>query len=407
MQFKYTALDAKGNRCSGAVEADAELTAKEILKAKGLYPINVTEIGQAGSFQRGLSLLHFAIKDKLPMKFARQLSSLLSGGIPLYQALSLLVKQTQHPKEREILAHIRDRVKEGASLSDALSDYSHIFDRLFVHSVKAGEKSGTLASILKYQAEHLEHTSQVKGKIKSALVYPAMTACVGTAVVVFLMIYVVPMVLKIFERMNQQLPTPTKILIAVSSFISDYIAVIIAIAIGSFILFKLLLTHSLQFKRKIHSYYLQIPFVSQLYKMTLAGRFARILSTLLRSGVPMLQALTVLSGAMKNIIVSEAIAEMATMVERGESLSSALRQTAVFDDFVADMAYVGENSGNLDEMFLNIATQYETETSRRIAVITSLIEPVVILTMGVVIAFVLVSILLPLFDMNKLLRPKP
>lgn len=403
MKYKYSALDKTGNTVNGTIEADNEPGAKQYLKGKGLYPLSIKASGQLRTAAKKKSFLNFGIKQKLPTQLARQLASLLKGSVPLFQALSIILKQLKGEKEKEILEFLKDQVRGGISLSEALNHYPNIFDNLFVHSVRAGETTGALDSILSYQADLLETRSTLKGKIKAALVYPAIMCVVGASVLLFLVSYVVPMVMKIFDRMNQQLPVATRALLFFTHLVNSYFLIFVVITgVGIFGLTRWV-KKSAGGRTLWDRFLLKAPVFGALYEMILVGRFAKILGTLLKSGVHMLQALTVVSSTMKNTIVANAIVEMSGMVERGMDLSLALRETGIFPEYVADMVSVGETGGNIEEMLSNIANYYEINASQRIAALTAMVEPLIIVAMGATIAFILVAILLPLFEMNKVL----
>ncbi|MCX5805940.1 MAG: type II secretion system F family protein [Proteobacteria bacterium] len=400
MRFKYSALDQRGKKENGFIDADTEGAAKTVIKNRDLFLVSLQEFQKiSGKKQIGVS---FGMKQRLPIKLARQLASLLKGGVPLFQALTIITNQLDIDKEREIVSHLRDQVKSGFALSDALKTFPDIFDELFVYSVQAGEKSGSLDLILNYQANLLENHAVIRGKIKAALVYPLIMSIVGTGVVLFLIGYVVPMVIKIFERMSQGLPIPTKILIAITNLVNNYYYIIFIIPLFLFFGFEWF-RKTREGKRLWHKFLLDAPVAGSFYLMVLAGRFTRILGTLLKSGIPMLQGIIVVSNTMKNIIVSEAVMKIAGMVEGGVDLSVAIRDTGTFPPYVADMVNVGETSGNLDEILTNVSEYYDSNINQRITAFTAMVEPVIILLMGTLIAFILVSILLPLFEMNKIL----
>ena len=347
--------------------------------------------------------LQFGIKQKLPIQLARQLASLLHGGVPLFQALSIITNQMEGERTKEIVGFLRDQVRGGSSLSEALKAYPRIFDNLFVYCVQAGERTGALDSIFVYLADLLENRAAIRGRIRTALVYPAIMSVVGTGVLLFLIGYVVPMVIKIFERLNQKLPLPTQMLISITSFVNAYLIYFLAAAALTVFLLLRWVRQSPKARGLRDRFLLQAPLFGTLYQMTLISRFARIMHTLLKSGVHMLQSLMVVSWTMKNTIVADALRQVAEMVERGSDLSAALRETAIFPGYVTDMVQVGESSGNLEGMLETVSNYYDTQANQRVAAFTAMIEPLIIVVLGAVIAFILVSILLPLFDMNKVL----
>jgi len=385
----------------GRIEADAESTAKNEIRNRGLYLVSLKEAAAQGKKKR--FLFAFGIKHKLPVQLARQLASLLRGGVPLFQALTIIANQLEGDREKEIVGYLRDEVKGGSSLSDSLKAYPEIFDTLFIYSVAAGEKTGALDSILRYQADLLESRANVMAKIKAALVYPAVMTVVGTLVLLFLIGYVVPMVTKIFDRMNQQLPLPTQILMAITNCVNSYLFVF-AVFFGVLVFaFNRWIKKNPKGRQFWDNLVLRFPMFGNLYQMVLISRFAKILGTLLKSGVHMLQSLVVVSSTMKNTVVSDAVMNMSRMVERGADLSIALRETPIFPAYVADMVSVGESSGNLEEMLSSVSDYYENNANQKIAALTSLVEPLIIVILGLAIAFILVSIMLPLFEMNKVL----
>jgi len=401
MFFTYSALNKAGKLQSGTIEADAETSAKNEIKGKGLFLVSLKT--RESKTEKKRTLFSFGIKQKLPVQVARQLASLLKGGVPLFQALSIIGNQLDNQTEREIIGYVRDQVRGGSSLSEALKAYPGIFDRLFVYSVQAGEKAGALDSILNYQADLLENRAAVRGEIQTALTYPLIMAFVGTAVLLFLIGYVVPMVMKIFDRMNQQLPAATRLLLGLTNFVNSYLLVILGVGALFTVIFVQWVKRSPSGRKAFDTFLLKAPMYGQLYQMILVSRFAKIVSTLLKSGVHMLQSLLVVSSTIRNSVMSGAVSNMAEMVERGADLSIALRQSQAFPSYVADMVAVGESSGNLEELLDTVSVYYDTRAKQKIARLTAMVGPLIIVAMGAVIGFILVSILLPLFEMNKIL----
>jgi len=401
MLFRYSALNSSGKVENGTIQAYAEPSARSEIKERGLYLVSLKASEERSEKKR--TLFSFGIRQRLPVQLARQLASLLKGGVPLFQALSIISNQLDVEKEREVVSYLRDQVRSGSSLSEALKAYPGIFDRLFVYSVQAGEKAGALDSVLAYQADLLENRAAMRGEIRAALTYPAIMIVVGTGVLLFLISYVVPMVMKIFDRMNQKLPAVTQILLSVTDFVNSYFVIILALAAAGVVGLIQWVKRTPRGRTTWDTFLLKVPLYGQLYQMVLISRFAKIMSTLLKSGVHMLQSLVVDGSTIQNSVISSAVSNMAEMVERGADLSMALRQSHVFPSYVADMVTVGESSGNLEEMLDTVSTYYDTRAKQRVASLTAMIEPLIIVIMGVVIAFILVSILLPLFEMNKIL----
>jgi general secretion pathway protein F len=401
MLFRYSALNSSGKVENGTIQADAEPSARSEIKERGLYLVSLKASEERSEKKR--TLFSFGIRQRLPVQLARQLASLLKGGVPLFQALSIISNQLDVEKEREVVSYLRDQVRSGSSLSEALKAYPGIFDRLFVYSVQAGEKAGALDSVLAYQADLLENRAAMRGEIRAALTYPAIMIVVGSGVLLFLISYVVPMVMKIFDRMNQKLPAVTQILLSVTDFVNSYFVIILALAAAGVVGLIQWVKRTPRGRTTWDTFLLKVPLYGQLYQMVLISRFAKIMSTLLKSGVHMLQSLVVVGSTIQNSVISGAVSNMAEMVERGADLSMALRQSRVFPSYVADMVTVGESSGNLEEMLDTVSTYYDTRAKQRVASLTAMIEPLIIVIMGVVIAFILVSILLPLFEMNKIL----
>jgi general secretion pathway protein F len=401
MLFIYSALNKSGKVENGTVEADAEPNAKSEIKSRGLYLVSLRAREHRG--QKTKTLFSFGIKQKLPVQLARQLASLLKGGVPLFQALSIIANQLDAEKEREVVGYLRDQVRGGTALSEALKAYPGIFDRLFVYSVQAGEKAGALPSVLDYQADLLENRAAIRGEIRAAMTYPVIMTFVGGGVLLFLIGYVVPMVMKIFDRMNQKLPFATRMLLDVTNFVNSYLFIIAILAALLVVVMVQWVKKSPKGRTAWDTFVLKVPLYGQLYQMILISRFAKIMSTLLRSGVHMLQSLVVVSSTIQNTIISSAVSKMAEMVERGADLSIALRQSQAFPGYVADMVTVGESSGNIEEMLDAVSAYYDTRSKQKIAALTATVEPIIIVIMGVIVAFILVSIMLPLFEMNKIL----
>lgn len=398
MRFSYDVITKEGKRKRGEIDAESLEEARDALRKNRYFIVSITRKEE----NSGRKTSTLSLRRKLPVLLSRQLASLLRGGVPLYESLVMIASQARDGKERKIVEYLSQKVREGTSLSDALKEFRDLFDDFFIYSVKAGEKSGALASILNYLADLLERDWQLRSRIKAALLYPAIILCVGIGVLFFLLTVVVPMMVKVFERLGHSLPLTTKILIGISGLFKNYSLYLVFFVLFVFILVLRKKKRGL-FERLKASLLLRAPLFGEIYEMTIVTRFTRILSTLLKSGVPMLQALVIVSGAVKNPFYQEAVSKMAEMVEEGKDLSLALKQNGLFPGFIGEMVRTGERSGNLEEMLDHISSTYEATIQNRITTLTSLVEPLVILVIGGFVAFVLVSTLLPLFEINKLI----
>jgi general secretion pathway protein F len=294
-------------------------------------------------------------------------------------------------------------VVEGANFTTALAAYPRLFSPLYVNMVRAGETSGTLEIVLERLAEISERQQELKTRIRAALAYPLFMSLIGTVVLFLLMIFIVPNITSIFADMNQTLPAPTRFLIAVSAFFKHYWWLMAAaVAVAAVILRRLEKTDRGEYL--FHRFTLRLPMIGMLIRKLAVARFARTLGSLLENGVPLLNSLDIVRNITGNRLIAEAIESAAVEVGRGQPLARSLEPDGVFPDLSIQMIQVGEQSGNLEEMLKKIADVYETEVESRVLAMTSLLEPVMILVMGVVVGFIVLSICLPIFEMNQLVK---
>jgi general secretion pathway protein F len=360
----------------------------------------------------GLPAVSIRIKDLCLV--TRQLAALLRAGMPLVPALSAMVEQWRtlgakpslgRGRQRylaDLIGRIRDKVNAGASLSNALSDYPQVFNPMFAHMVAAGEASGTLEEVLSRLADTLERRSKLQGQLTAALVYPAVMAAVAVAVVVFLLAYVVPGLTQVFVEMNRALPWPTRGLIALSGFLRHYwIAVWVgacALALG---LSAALRTQ--QGKALFDRLELSLPWIGPLILKVEIGRLARTLGTLLGAGVPVLRALDITGRLFHNGRMGRAWVDVSGAVRSGEPLSQAVRRTGLFPPLVHHLLATGETSGAVEQGLLQVADMYDNEVQAAVKTLASLVEPVVLLVMGLAVGFIVLAVLLPIFDINQAL----
>jgi general secretion pathway protein F len=405
--FEYVALDEKGHQRKGFIDAPGVAAARQKLREENVYPI---EINQAEN--RKETALSGALKINIWQRvsandvsiFTRQLSTLLGAGMPLVPSLSILMKQANNPLLKKSLAQIREQVNEGKSLTESMSNFPQIFPPFYLNMVRAGEASGTINLVLGRLADFSENQQTLMNKIRSALAYPLIMLFMGSAVLFLLMTFVVPKITGIFSDMHQTLPVITIIMITISNFLKSFWWLILILLAAAIAAFKYMTTGTEAGKRMWDNAKLKIPVWGQVNRKIAIARFSRTLATLLQSGVPLLAAMEIVRNVVNNILIGEAIRKAGKDVEEGKGLSGPLTQSGIFPPLVTEMIAVGEQSGSLENMLNRIATAYETEAQADIMVMTSLLEPAMIIVMALLVAFIVFSILLPIFEMNQLVK---
>jgi general secretion pathway protein F len=333
----------------------------------------------------------------------RQLATLLNAGIPLVGALDALMEQTTSPPLKKIIAQVKESVNEGNSLTVSLTKHPKLFSNIFINMVRAGEASGSLDVVLDRLAEFGEHQQALKGRFQAALVYPIFMAIIGSGVLFFLLSFVVPNLTRVFTEMKQVLPLPTTILIWFSDFMRSYwwaiLIVIVAIILGikEFI------------KRPKGRYIwdtlkLRLPVIGQINRKIALSRFGRTLGSLLQSGVPLITSLQIVRNIVNNVLIGDVIDEAMEDIQAGKSLNLALSRSIWFPPVFRQMVSVGEQSGDLEGMLHKVADAYERDVETRITGMTALIEPIMILFMAAIVGFIVISILLPIFEMNQMIN---
>ena len=405
--FEYVALDEKGHQRKGFIDAPGVAAARQKLREENVYPV---EINQAEN--RKETALSGALKINIWQRvsandisiFTRQLSTLLGAGMPLVPSLSILMKQANNPLLKKSLAQIREQVNEGKSLTESMSNFPQIFPPFYLNMVRAGEASGTINLVLGRLADFSENQQTLMNKIRSALAYPLIMLFMGSAVIFLLMTFVVPKITGIFSDMHQTLPVITIIMITISNFLKSFWWLILILLAAAIAAFKYMTTGTEAGKRMWDNAKLKIPVWGQVNRKIAIARFSRTLATLLQSGVPLLAAMEIVRNVVNNILIGEAIRKAGKDVEEGKGLSGPLTQSGIFPPLVTEMIAVGEQSGSLENMLNRIATAYETEAQADIMVMTSLLEPAMIIVMALLVAFIVFSILLPIFEMNQLVK---
>jgi general secretion pathway protein F len=401
--FEYQALNGSGKAVRGIVDAESVRTARTKLRSQGVYPTEIREESTA-SAQRSTALRLFSrVRSKDQAQVFRQMATLMEAGIPLVSSLSALIDQSGNPLLRTILTQIRERVREGSSLADALAAHPRIFSSLFVGLVRAGEVSGTLALTLGRWADFSEHQVALRQRIRAALTYPVFMFVIGIGVLFFLMAFVVPTVTQIFSDLGQSLPWPTLILIAVSDFLSRFWW---AVAAGLFLL-------GLWLRRYLRSesggllwdrLKWRLPLARELHRKLAVSRWARTLATLLAGGLPLLQALEYSQEVAGNRLLSRALGQARERIREGEEMALSLKAGGFFPPVVLEMVSVGEKSGELSKMLERVAVSLENEGESDLRSLIALLEPLMILIMGVGVGFIALSILLPILEMSQAVR---
>jgi general secretion pathway protein F len=318
--------------------------------------------------------------------------------------LSALVTQIRHPLLKTTLAKIKDEVNEGNSLTQSMSHFPEVFPSFYINMVRAGEASGTMDLVLNRLADFNEGQQALRTKIRSALAYPLFMFFIGSAVLFFLVTFVVPNITNIFREMHQTLPGITVFLIVVSGFLKTFWWIMALILFSAIVGLRYVIQKTDQGRYQWDRFKLRVPLFGGLNGKIAVARFSRTLGTLLQSSVPLLTALEIVKNEVNNAILAEQIGMAAKAVEEGQSLSSTLSKSGFFPPIAVEMMTVGEQSGKMEEMLFRIADAYEREVEANVLLVTSLLEPAMILVMGVVVGFIVVSILLPIFEMNQLVR---
>ncbi len=405
--YSYKGVNAAGKKVSGIVDAENIKGARLKLRKSQIFPTEVSEGGSgvASSLSGGIDFKRIFEKVKVTdvANMTRQLSTLLNANVPLVDALSALVEQIENSKLKSAISEIKERVKEGSRLADAMRSYPDIFGDLYINMVYAGEVSGALDTVLKRLAEFTESQARLNSKVKGALTYPVVMGLVGIALMGFLLIFVVPKIVKIFEDTKATLPLPTKVLITVSNFVAGYWYVVILLGVGAYFGIRKFRSTP-KGRRFFDNMSLKLPVFGEITRMVAIGRFCRTLSTLTSSGVQLMQALDIVRGIVNNVVLVEVIEDTRNSVKEGESIAEPLKRSGQFPPLVTHMISIGEKTGALEAMLERVADNYEEQVDTKVSTLTTLLEPLMIVVMGGVVSVIVLSILLPILKMNQIAR---
>lgn len=398
--YRYRGITGAGAGRKGTVDAESLPAARRKLRGDGVFPVSLSEDRGHAALFPGLSLLG---RDEFLPLVTRQLATLAGAGVPVATALQSLTAQADNPDTRRVLAEVHDAVRGGISLARAVEAHPEMFPELYASMVRAGEESGTLALSLSRLADHLERQAGTRNRVRSALTYPLLMAAVASLVVVFLLTFVVPKIVGVFANLGRALPLPTRILIGVTGFLATtWWALLIFLAGGVLWVRRYLATP--EGARFRDSFVLGLPLVGRLAHLSALSRFARTLSTMAAAGIPIDRALKVVAPVVGNMIIAERIDAAAARVVEGSSLSEALRLHAEIPPTLVQMIAVGEESGKLDYLLDKMADAIDGEIEARLSRMLSLLEPLIILMMGVVVGYIVISILLPLLEISQIVH---
>ena len=403
-QFAYKAKKDDGSVVQGTVQAESERSALDSLDRMGVFPLQIesrAEDAQAAAAPVRRSSGRVRTADTA--LFLRQMSDLLRAGVPINRALQTLSRQTSNQQLSDTISDISKDLSAGKGLNEAMGRFPKIFPSLHVSMVKAGETGGFLEDVLLRLSTFVEKDRELRSRITSALAYPILLIIIGVSAVTFLMVFFIPRFSEIFEKLGSSLPWTTQIVMAVSFFMRDYWFLVV-LGITLLVVAWMRALERDAGKRFADRLKLRLPLFGDIVKKSAVSRFTRTLGTLLKSGVPILGALSISKDAMGNRILMEDIDEASAGVKQGRSLAEILKRSRHFPLMVTDMIAVGEEAGNLDDVLINIADTYDVQVDRAVRVFVSLLEPLLLVLMAVIVGFIVISMLLPVFDISGAIK---
>jgi general secretion pathway protein F len=400
--FEYKATDASGKDVKRTIEADSLKSASQQLKRSGYF---ITSIKEASVRGKSGSKSSINIGGKVPLHemtlMIRQLSSLLKASIPLVEALNALVDQVEHERLRSVLSKVNDKVKEGSSFAAALRDHPKVFNEIFVNMVEAGEQSGALAMVLVRLADFMEAQVKLRSKVTSSMMYPVIMVGVGVIILAIIFTVALPKIIKVFESQKMKLPLLTEILIGITNFINQHGLVLlglITVAIVFFFKWK----KSKSGKPKWDRIVLSFPIFGKIIRMINISRFSSTLNTLITGGVPLLPSLGIVRNLITNTQIQGAIDDARRNIKEGESIAEPLKKSGEFPPLVTHMIAIGEKTGELEEMLDTISASYGEQVDTQLNRLTGLLEPVMIISMGISVAIIVFAIVMPLLELNRI-----
>lgn len=402
--FDYKALNGQGKQVKGVIEADSARHARSLLRDQRLMPLEIDAVVSKTSNQAssGFSLFKPKVSVAELALITRQIATLVAAGLPVEEALKAVGQQCEKAKLASMIMAVRSRVVEGYSLADSMAEFPQVFDELYRAMVASGEKSGHLEVVLNRLADYTERRQQLKSKLTQAMIYPITLTIVAIAVVAILLAAVVPQVVGQFEHMGQQLPATTQFLIAASDFVKDYGLIVLAVIVLAIVAFNRLLIKP-QFKMKWHTIMLELPVIGKVSKGLNTARFARTLSILTASSVPLLDGMRIASEVLLNVKVRAAVEDATARVREGTSLGAALTNTKLFPPMMLYMITSGEKSGQLESMLERAADNQDREFESNVTIALGVFEPMLVVTMASIVLFIVLAILQPILQLNNMI----
>jgi type IV pilus assembly protein PilC len=397
--YAYKVRDRGGNLISGTLVADNEGLVLQRLREQGLTPLEVGKQGRS----LNIELTKKKVKLKELSVFSRQFATMVNSGLPILRALSILADQTNNAELAKTLSACRADIEQGSSLSAAMQKHPKVFNDLYVSMVKSGETGGSLDSVLLRLADMIENEVKLRGKIKSAMTYPIAVVALVTLIMSAMLLFVVPQFKSIYSQLGGSLPLPTRVLLAVSDMFKKFWYVFVAGAFVTRFLFRRWKATPAG-RESVDAFKLRVPVFGSLFHKTALARFAGTLSMLLRSGVPILQALDIVSDTVNNKVISKAVTDVQAAVREGESMAKPLSKHKVFPPMVVQMLAVGEETGQVDVMLEKVATFYNQEVEASVDALTSLIEPLLIAIIGGAVGAAVIALYMPMFNIIKLIK---
>ncbi len=420
--YAYEAMDTQGKEVRSVIDAASEADALEKIRAQNLFPTKVSaqsgksggggaaaaNLGQPQSAadkkkKVGGGIFAFRVKPKELTAFTRQFATLLDAGLPVVRSLDILYTQLRPGILKAAIGDVKEDVEGGSSLSEGLGKHPRVFDKLYVNMIRAGEAGGVLDEILERLADYREKAQRLQQKIIGALVYPAAVVFIASCILSFIMIFIIPKFKEMFDEMDVgELPGPTLVLIGISNVMKNYWYILIFTPVLLWVIFKLIV-RTPRGRLIVDAISLKVPIFGSIISKSSVSRFCRTLGTLVTSGVPILEALSIIKLATSNAVVANAVETVHNSIKEGDTIAEPLKHSGVFDDLVVNMIQVGEETGELDKMLMKVADNYDNEVDTLVSALMSLLEPIMIVMMGLTVGFIVIALFMPLIKiMDKL-----